>query len=300
MKKRKKQNERITLMIIPQSAASPHTITLSRKAVQGIVTVLVMVILTTTLICYKYYNSQAEIRRVNQLKAQNESKQYTIEVLNNEIYQIEQQQQEINEKQTQIKKMMGIKDDKDTNQKTSRGGRGDSDYKTSKQTNQDALREVQNLKSVLAAQDYELKQLLGKVNSKKEYYRSVPNQWPVQGEITSPYGWRGSPFGGNRQSFHDGIDIGKDVGTTIVAAADGQVIFAGWQAVYGKTLIIEHNHGFMTKYGHNNALLVKEGDTVKKGEPIALLGNTGRSTGPHLHFTIIKGGHTEDPLLYLP
>ena len=85
-----------------------------------------------------------------------------------------------------------------------------------------------------------------------------------------------------------------------MAAGDGKVIFAGWKAVYGKTVEIDHGYGFISRYGHNSAILVNEGDKVKKGEPIARLGNTGNSTGPHLHFTILKNNESVNPVNYLP
>ncbi len=99
---------------------------------------------------------------------------------------------------------------------------------------------------------------------------------------------------------HDGIDLAAPEGTAVVAAAAGTVIYAGEQAAYGRILILRHEGGLVTLYAHNSRLLVKEGEKVARGEPIARVGETGRTTGPHLHFEVRDGTRPKNPLLYLP
>ena len=122
-------------------------------------------------------------------------------------------------------------------------------------------------------------------------------QWPVQGRISSDYGYR-QIFGG--LNFHRGVDIPAPMGTAVHAAADGTVIFAGVKGSYGNLVIIDHGNGFETLYGHNSGFLVKAGDVVKRGQTIAAVGSTGRSTGPHCHFEVHLNGELVDPLMYLP
>jgi murein DD-endopeptidase MepM/ murein hydrolase activator NlpD len=120
--------------------------------------------------------------------------------------------------------------------------------------------------------------------------------WPAKGLMTSGYGWRWG-------RMHAGIDIAADVGTPIVAAADGVVEFSGWNSGgYGIMVEIRHADGSLTRYAHNNATLVKEGQKVKQGEQIAEMGSTGYSTGPHLHFEVhaASDGGSVDPIAYLP
>lgn len=126
----------------------------------------------------------------------------------------------------------------------------------------------------------------------------TPSILPVAGEITSPYGYRGNPFGGSSSEFHDGVDIACNPGTPVKATADGVVTFAGWDSAYGEKVSLNHGHGIETFYGHNSKLLVAVGDNVKKGEVIAYSGSTGRSTGPHLHYGAIINGKTADPLQF--
>ncbi len=122
--------------------------------------------------------------------------------------------------------------------------------------------------------------------------------WPVQGDITSQYGWRDHPIK-KEHLFHTGIDIAVPYGTPIYAAEAGIVQFCGWSEGYGNLVILRHRDNSLTYYGHNLELLVQKGETIKQGKVIALSGSTGVSTGPHLHFEIrINGRHT-NPLRYL-
>lgn len=119
---------------------------------------------------------------------------------------------------------------------------------------------------------------------------------PTTGSITSYYGYR-KIFGGT--SFHGGIDIANSYGTDIVAADGGEVIYAGWMSGYGYLVQIDHQNGYVTYYGHNSSLLVSVGDKVFKGQHIAEMGSTGRSTGNHCHFEIRLNGERQNPLDYL-
>jgi murein DD-endopeptidase MepM/ murein hydrolase activator NlpD len=121
----------------------------------------------------------------------------------------------------------------------------------------------------------------------------APLAWPLKGVLYGRYGVRA----GRR---HDGIDIAAPEGTTVSAAAPGTVIYAGEQTGYGSIVIVRHEGGMVTLYAHNSRLLVDEGAHVKRGEPIAKVGQTGRTTGPHLHFEVREGTRPRNPLLYLP
>lgn len=157
----------------------------------------------------------------------------------------------------------------------------------------------------LAAELAQLAKEKARVNLeiKKTEYSGGAFTWPVPDsyKITSNYGYRTHPVTGQKQSFHSGTDIGAPQGTTIVAAADGDVILAKKDyGTYGNTIMIDHG-GIVTLYAHirHGGILVKEGDTVKRGQKIAEVGSTGRSTGPHLHFSVLKNGEYLDPMKYL-
>lgn len=122
--------------------------------------------------------------------------------------------------------------------------------------------------------------------------------WPVRGKITSYFGSRIDPITGI-YSFHTGIDIKNKIGAKVKSAKDGKVIFVGWQKIYGNFIMIKHNDGYITLYAHLNSISVKINQVVGLGEYIGIVGNTGRTTGTHLHFEIRKNGKLIDPLKYL-
>ncbi len=127
---------------------------------------------------------------------------------------------------------------------------------------------------------------------------STPVGTPLTGKINSSFGYRKDPFK-KRAGFHSGIDIDADYGQKIVATADGKVTKASWHSSYGKTVIIEHENGYETLFGHLSSITVKEGDLVKVGNVIGKAGSTGRSTGTHLHYEVIKDGKRVNPKNFL-
>lgn len=128
----------------------------------------------------------------------------------------------------------------------------------------------------------------------------VPSIWPVEGESTDAFGVRGNPFGGGASEYHSGQDISAPKGTPVVAPADGKVTHAGWQSGYGNLITVDHGNGLTTRYGHLSKLEVAVGQEVKRGELIGLVGSTGRSTGPHLHYEVRIGEVAVSPRHYLP
>jgi murein DD-endopeptidase MepM/ murein hydrolase activator NlpD len=127
----------------------------------------------------------------------------------------------------------------------------------------------------------------------------VPGGRPVEsGYISSLYGQRTDPFDGN-QATHSGLDFAGAPGTRVLAVADGIVSHAGPDGGYGRLIEITHGNGYVTRYAHNAKLLVEPGQTVKRGDAIALMGSTGRSTGTHLHFEVLRGGRSVNPLSFV-
>ncbi|BBO66084.1 hypothetical protein DSCA_00140 [Desulfosarcina alkanivorans] len=137
------------------------------------------------------------------------------------------------------------------------------------------------------------KQLEGKRN----LLAATPSIRPVKGWVSSRFGYRKSPFT-SRREFHRGLDIATHAGTPIIAPADGLVTYAGKRGLMGNMVTIEHGFGMVTRYGHAQKILKKKGTYVKRGETIALVGNTGRSTGPHLHYEVRLNGVAVNPTKY--
>ena len=134
----------------------------------------------------------------------------------------------------------------------------------------------------------------------RELHQEIhPEGRPVaKGFISSYFGERADPFDG-LEAFHKGVDFAGSVGSPVTAVAAGVVTWAGERAGYGKLVEINHGDGFTTRYGHNERTLVSVGQTVKRGESVALMGSTGRSTGPHVHFEVLRNGRQVDPLSFI-
>jgi len=158
--------------------------------------------------------------------------------------------------------------------------------------------ELSQLKGAATRQETSLQMLIEYFEDKRSLYASTPSIWPVRGWVTSPFGPRTSPFTGI-PAFHEGIDIAAQTGTPIIAPADGIVIKAEFSPGYGNMVEISHGYGIKTIYGHNSRLNVKAGQQVRRGDVISYVGDTGSSTGPHLHYEVRLNGLPVNPVKYL-
>ena len=152
------------------------------------------------------------------------------------------------------------------------------------------------LEAMAAAYDG-LSEILEAFEREQERLSSIPSISPVYSPdawISSGYGYRSDPITGQRR-FHDGVDIVAPRRTPVMAPADGTVTFSGWRAGMGRMVEIRHGYGYTTIFAHNDKLSVKKGDRVKRGDIISLLGSSGRSTGPHLHYEVRLDGKTKNP-----
>lgn len=158
--------------------------------------------------------------------------------------------------------------------------------------------DLQRLELEISRQENELGCLGDHLQEKQSLLNFTPSIWPVRGWISSRFGYRTSPFT-RRRELHKGVDIVNRAGTPVVATADGRVVFTGYNGGYGKLVTIDHGLGKLTKYGHLSRILVENGAQVVRGQKIALLGNTGRSTGPHLHYEVVVDGSSVNPADFL-
>lgn len=157
---------------------------------------------------------------------------------------------------------------------------------------------AEELEGQIEEEERSLTELRAYLDDRISILRATPSVWPVRGWVTSHFGWRNSPHGGGRKR-HSGLDVSAPIGTPIVAAGDGHVIFAAYNKAYGNLMVIDHGYGLTTKYAHCSKFIAQPGDRVKRGELIARVGNTGRSTGPHLHFEVRENGVPTNPLKFL-
>ena len=161
------------------------------------------------------------------------------------------------------------------------------------------LTTINHLTAKINRQTHRLKALESVLMDKQLLAAVTPSGWPVTGGwLSSHFGWRADPFSG-RRSLHQGVDIASPMGSPIKAMGTGVVTYAGPKRGYGRLVEINHGNGYATRYAHVSKVLVKVGDRVEKGSPVALVGTSGRSTGPHLHFEVRKHGRSINPAAYL-
>src|SRR6201996_2746010 len=158
---------------------------------------------------------------------------------------------------------------------------------------------VDDLQNQLASREQQLSVLENLILTRELNKQVYPEGRPVQeGFISSYFGQRADPFTGYT-AVHKGLDFAGSEGSKVTAVAAGLVTFAGERTGFGQMVEINHGNGLATRYAHNEKLLVKQGDMVRKGQDLALMGSTGRSTGPHLHFEVLKNGAQVDPLRFI-
>ena len=158
--------------------------------------------------------------------------------------------------------------------------------------------DIENLMGEIQKASERVDEIKDYLRIQKDLYMATPKGFPVEGDISSPYGRRDNPFGGER-TFHSGVDISGPPGTPIRATADGVVSYSGWTQYSGYVVLIEHGCGFSTAYAHNKSNTVKVGQRVKRGEIISYIGSSGKSTGPHVHYGVWEKGKSVNPSKFL-
>ncbi|MDX2013449.1 MAG: M23 family metallopeptidase [Myxococcaceae bacterium] len=157
---------------------------------------------------------------------------------------------------------------------------------------------LDKLSAEATRQEQSLQELQAYFAGQKSLLASVPSVWPTRGWVTSDFGSRVDPYTSERV-MHAGIDIAGPHGKEIIAPSDGTVVFSGLEGGYGNEIVIDHGYGIKTRYGHLASLKVKAGERVKRGDLIAAMGNTGRSTGPHLHYEVRVNGIAQNPRKFI-
>ncbi len=161
------------------------------------------------------------------------------------------------------------------------------------------LQSIAQFESKLNERERQMRVLEDLLMASRMQQEVMPSGWPVlTGFVSSLFGYRTDPFSG-RGAFHEGIDFAGAHGSGVIAVGAGVVSFAGDRSGYGNLVEINHGNGYVTRYGHNSASLVKAGDTIRKGQRVALMGSSGRSTGPHVHFEVLLNGSPVNPAQYI-
>lgn len=157
---------------------------------------------------------------------------------------------------------------------------------------------LDKLSAEATRQEQSLQELQQYFQDQRSLLASIPSVWPARGWVTSDFGQRLDPYTAERV-MHQGLDIAAPHGKEVQAPSDGTVVFAGLEGGYGNVLVIDHGYGIKTRYGHLSQILVKAGEHVARGQNVAMIGNTGRSTGPHLHYEVRVNGVPQNPRKFI-
>ncbi len=316
-----------TIMIVPHAETKVFTFRLSTLAFQAICYVLVCLFLFMMILARSYQTMASNMWELHELRLVNREQREQIEQLVMETRALQARMVLLDELDKQVREMMElesyIQDDQSvaslfSGQSASAqtlataawtAGSGGTGGATLPNTAgvavvsrsaileaRSALSLLENIGGMAQAKEGSLAELRNAIAENMAYFAARPQGWPAYGFVTSLFGYRHTIFG---YEHHDGFDISNRIGTPIAATANGTVVFAGWGGLYGNMIIVEHGYGWKTAYAHCSKLLVSVGDRVKRGEIIAFMGSTGKSTGPHVHYEVRVNGRAVNPRHYL-
>jgi len=311
-----KPNRYYTLMVIPENSTAVRRWIIPSWIVRtgGIAGVFGLAILAIMLLDYRYV--MGRISENKDLRVENRELRQQVQVFEGRISTIEETMERVRTFSTRLKVITNIEDrdklveslNEDLPEAASNTGvRVAEKSKDTPKNPEDARLALHQADwelrfDGLARQSSLLEQQLNDqyelLSDQKAFLDATPTRKPAVGYFTSGFGVRRSPYGG-REKMHEGLDIANYPGTAIRAPADGTVVYAGAKAGYGQTLILDHGYRLETWYAHTRRILVRTGQRVRRGEAIAQLGNSGRSTGPHLHYEVRINGIPVDPLSYI-
>ena len=290
-----------TVLVLSDAAAAPRKLHISRRVAAVLASVFCLVCLGFSFFVYEYVNLNVRMLELKHLRREAGAQSAMAE----KIRQLEGEISKVRELDQRVRVAIGLDKAEVSSAALAQGG-ADSETRNALR---DAmaqragrlmdwvLGDLTTLAQEIASREQSLRELQTHLDKKTAVLAATPTILPTKGLVTAGFGYRKSPFTGKRE-FHEGMDIAALPGTPVVATADGIVRFAGPAASYGNVVFIDHGHGFATAYGHNSTIRVHARQRVRRGETIAYVGNTGRTTGPHVHYEVHLDGVASNPMKY--
>ncbi len=304
-------HRKISFFILSYTGSTVKKLTVSRRFLGMIGTCVAIFAILAGFVVYDYYNIRTTFNKQElESKVANQNNEITtqrqqIKKFADEINTLKSKLVDLNNFEKKIRIIANIEKPADHNNIFGVGGSVPEDLDSEiplKEKHNSLMREMhsQTLELNLASinQEKGFESLYKYLESRQNLLSSTPSIRPTKGWISSNFGYRTSPFTDLRE-FHEGLDIANQKGTPIIATADGVVTFTGSKALFGRMIKIDHGYGMVTIYGHLQKLLKKRGDSVKRGDIIAQMGDSGRSTGSHLHYAVLLNGVPVNPKKYI-
>ncbi|HON59946.1 MAG TPA: M23 family metallopeptidase [Smithella sp.] len=291
-------------MIIPNRKSGVKKISVPKKVIRNILIGCVALILVTLFVIYDYASIKRDRAELARLRQQTQKQSQEFRELAMKIDAFSDQMERLRQLDKKVRILASYQTGKDKNLLVGIGG-SDDETKVRDLLNAEHEKLIEGMRSSIAKlnedaaeRERSFQELLAFLHEQKSILASTPSLWPIRGWVTSEFGWRESPFRKGTE-FHNGIDIAARFGAPILAPADGLVIQSSSGSQEGNMIKIEHGHGFSTCYAHLSKIAVKVGSRVKKGTVIGYVGDTGRSTGSHLHYMVLVNDIAVNPKKYL-
>ncbi|MDI6741300.1 MAG: M23 family metallopeptidase [Smithella sp.] len=291
-----------TLMIIPNRKSGVKKISVPKVIIRNILIAFIAVVLVTLFVVYDYASIKRDRTELARLRTKTVEQSQQLRDLGMKIDKFSDRMEDLRQFD---KKIRVLAYETSSGKKLPLGvGGADSENRIQDLLEKDhdqivrGMRDnLQQLNEEATEREKSFHELLAFLQEQKSILAATPSLWPVKGWVTSEFGKRQSPFRSGKE-FHNGIDISTRYGKEIIAPADGLVFRTGYHPQEGNYVRIEHGHGFSTAFLHLSKIAVKQGARVKKGEVIAYLGDSGRSTGPHLHYSVYVNNIAVNPRRY--
>ncbi len=300
-----------TLIIVPDATSQFKQFKVPYLLTRGLIVLMIIGIVAVSGMSYymvdKYRNMKQISKDLPVMRKETGNQKYLIEGYEQDITELRQMVSRLKLVNAKLMLMAGVEDPSTALINFPRGGEDETSEFSSlvegfnQQSEETMVQKIENLgklRDIAVSQEELSQRLMEFFQDQQTLLASTPSVWPVRGWVTSGFGRRKSPFS-KRQVMHPGIDIATKTGTPIAAPADGTISFSGTKGAFGKVVVIDHGYSYTTFYGHCSKLNKKLGDKVKRGDIIAYVGNSGRSTGPHLHYEVRVNGVTVDPTKYI-
>ncbi|MFH1624507.1 MAG: M23 family metallopeptidase [Pseudomonadota bacterium] len=294
-----------SIVFFPSKAAKVKKLTLSQFMLKSIILSVTMVMVALGVMVYDYVNIRLERSELQGWREEAGRQKIHIQSFAQKVNSLESQIARLKEFDTKLRVIANLEKPGGAEQTLGIGGSADEADRSFLAPNgkKDTLirrmhSDLEYLEKEAAIEEHSLRELHEFLQERKSILASTPSIWPTAGWVTSGFGYRKSPFTGLRE-FHKALDIATRLDTPIIAPADGFVTYAGREGGLGKLMVIDHGYGIVTRYAHLSKTFTKSGQKVKRGEKIATVGNTGRSTGPHLHYEVRVGGVPVNPKRYV-
>ena len=297
--------EHFSILIFGSKTSKTRHLKIRKKTFKIALYLMAFALLSTTFFFCDYIQVKKKAFELARLRQETQSQKSQLHFFSAKVEDLEKQLSKLKDFDKKIRILANLERGQETNALMGMGGPSPSDIRDKLKREKDdqgliqqMRTDIERLQSEAVSQEVSLSELEKKLQASKEILIHTPSVWPTLGWVTSGFGFRTNPFTGLTQ-MHEGVDISNRVGTLILAPAEGIISDIGNDLVHGRIVVISHGFAMTSRYSHLSKVLVKTGQKVKRGDKVAEVGMTGKTTGPHLHYEVRLNGIPVNPMRYI-